>query len=175
MNRQLFLALGCAIVALLSSTTNVFPDNIGWSLIEGKIRKEFPEVQRITTSELADWLNDSRKEKPLLLDVRTKPEFEVSHLAGAIRVEPGADARSISIPTNRPIVTYCSVGYRSAAFAKKLSDIGYTNVANLKGSIFRWANENRPLVKTGKSTDKVHPYNGLWGLLLDKSHRAVVP
>jgi hypothetical protein len=90
-------------------------------------------------------------------------------------VEPGSGPAAISIPEDKPIVTYCSVGYRSAAFAKKLSEAGYRNGTNLEGSIFRWANENRPLVHDGQPTDKVHPYNRLWGILLDKSHRAILP
>ena len=130
-------------------------------------------MRRITTGELATALASDNK--PVLLDVRTKAEFEVSHLEGAIRAEPGSDAAAITIPKDQTIVTYCSVGYRSGAFAKKLSEAGYRNVTNLEGSIFRWANENRPLVHEGRPTDKVHPYNRLWGLLLDESHRAANP
>ena len=127
----------------------------------------------MTTGELAAAL--AGKNKPVLLDVRTKPECDVSHLEGAIRVEPGSDPAAISTPKDKAIVTYCSVGYRSAAFAKKLSEAGYRNVTNLEGSIFRWANEDRPLVHDGQPTDKVHPYNRFWGMLLDKSHRAANP
>ncbi|MEY2529462.1 MAG: hypothetical protein QOJ05_1552 [Verrucomicrobiota bacterium] len=141
--------------------------------MNAKIRADFPEVRRTTTSELAAAL--AGKNKPVLLDVRTRAEFDVSHLEGAIRVEPGSGPAAISFPKDKPIVTYCSVGYRSAAFAKKLSQAGYRNGTNLEGSIFRWANENRPLVRDGAPTDKVHPYNRIWGLLLDKSHRAVIP
>ncbi len=156
---------------ILSGTTATsYSQSIGWSLVEAKIRSDFPDVRRVTTSELATSLGD--KDKPTLLDVRTKAEFEVSHLAGAIRVEPGSDAAAVSIPKDKAVVTYCSVGYRSAAFAKKLNEAGYRNVTNLEGSIFRWANENRPLVRDGQPTDKVHPYNSVWGMLLDKSHRA---
>ncbi len=163
----------CMIVVTLAALTSpLFAQGIGWRLVNAKIRREFPDVARLQTSELADMLNNPREQKPLLLDVRTKAEFDVSHLAGATRVEPGSDASKLSLPKDTPIVTYCSVGYRSAAMAKKLRDAGYTHVRNLEGSIFRWANEDRPLVREGHPTDKVHPYNALWGMLLDKAHRA---
>ena len=42
--------------------------------------------------------------------------------------------------------------------------------SNLKGSIFKWANEGRPLVQDGKPTHQVHPYNKYWGRLLDQSY-----
>jgi len=151
----------------------VFSQNIGWSIVNMTIRGEFPEVPRIKTSELADWLKDEHRKKPLLFDVRTKAEFEVSHLAGAQRIEPGSEAKLVAVPGDSEIVTYCSVGYRSAAFAKRLRTAGFTHVSNLEGSIFQWANENRPLVDArNEPTNKVHPCNRLWGMLVEKSHRA---
>jgi rhodanese-related sulfurtransferase len=160
---------------LFATAVSSFAQSIGWSLVNSKIRQEFPDVPRISTNELAARLSNG-KERPVLLDVRTKAEFEVSHLSGAQRVEPGADPKTISIPKDKAVITYCSVGYRSAVFANKLRGAGYRHVENLEGSIFRWANENRPLVHDGgAATDKVHPYNGVWGMLLDKSHRAPNP
>ncbi|MDQ6911526.1 MAG: rhodanese-like domain-containing protein [Verrucomicrobiota bacterium] len=114
-------------------------------------------------------------EPPVLLDVRTKAEFAVSHIRGARQVEPGSNANAIGLPRDQPIVTYCSVGYRSGAFAKKLQDAGYKNVENMSGSIFEWANEGRPIERDGKRVEKVHPYNAKWGKLLKQSLRADVP
>jgi len=168
-----FLLFAVILLILGAISAALYSQRIGWRLINAKIRADFPEVRRITTGELAAALAGSKK--PVLLDVRTKAEFDVSHLEGAIRVEPGSDPAAISIPKDKAIVTYCSVGYRSAAFAKKLSEAGYRNVTNVEGSIFRWANENRPLVHDGQPADKVHPYNRLWGMLLDQSHRAANP
>ena len=148
---------------------------LGWALVNAKIRSEFPDVRRITTAELAAWINDAGRPAPRLLDVRTRAEFDVSHLRDAKHVEPDAAAAAVGGRKDQPIVTYCSVGYRSGAFAKKLGDAGYTNVTNLEGSIFRWANEGRALVASGLPTDKVHPYNRTWGLLLKRQHRAAVP
>jgi rhodanese-related sulfurtransferase len=155
-------------------TAALSAQGIGWRLIDAEIRHKFPDVPRISTSALAQWLADKKKAQPLLLDVRSAPEFEVSHLAGAIRVEPGADLAKLHLPNDKRIVTYCSVGYRSAALALRLHAAGYRNVENIEGSIFEWANENRPLVHDGKPTDRVHPYNAVWGMLLDKDRRARV-
>jgi len=166
--RFLFWAVILLILGAIGAAS--YSQRIGWRLINAKIHADFPEVRRMTTAELAAALVSDNK--PVLLDVRTKAEFDVSHLEGATRVEPGSDPVAISIPKDQPVVTYCSVGYRSAAFAKKLSEAGYRNVSNLEGSIFRWANENRPLVHDGQPTDRVHPYNRLWGILVDPSHRA---
>ncbi len=149
--------------------------NIEWALLNYKVRHDFPSVRRVSPDEVAAWLKNPQREQPVLLDVRTKPEFDVSHIEGARRVEPGANANSIDLPRDRPIVTYCSVGYRSGAFAKKLQDAGYKNVQNMSGSIFEWANEGHPIERDGKRVEKVHPYNAKWGKLLKPALRADVP
>lgn len=146
-----------------------------WPLVNAKIRHDFPNVKRITTRELAGWMNDPQRAAPLLLDVRTRAEYEVSHLQNGRRVEPDAVASIVTAPTDQPIVTYCSVGYRSGGFAEKLRAAGYTNVANLEGSIFRWANENRPVYRDDPQVQTVHPYDRIWGSLLQKKYRAKVP
>lgn len=169
---KLTLIAGVVLLLVVLATS---AHGFGWSLVNAKIRHDFPGVQRITTSELAAWLADSKRPAPLLLDVRTKPEFEVSHLKNAQRVAPDAPASAVQEAKDRPIVTYCSVGYRSGAFAKKLRTAGYTNVVNLQGSIFAWANEGRPVFRDGEKVTKVHPFNRIWGLLLNKEHRADVP
>ena len=110
-----------------------------WSLVNWKVRHDFPRVPRIETSELEKWLRDGRREKPVLLDVRTQAEYDVSHIQGAQRIEPGSDAGRLNASKTRPIVTYCSVGYRSAAVAQKLQEAGFTHVQNMAGSIFDWA------------------------------------
>ncbi len=165
-------ALLFVILFLLAVATPVFA--FGWSLVNAAIRREFADVPRITTAELAAWLADDRRPAPLLLDVRTHPEFAVSHLRNAQQVDPGAAASAVSVSKDRPIVTYCSVGYRSSKFAEKLRRAGYSKVQNLEGSIFMWANEGRPVFRGSERVEKVHPFNGTWGLLLEKKYRAPV-
>ncbi|MBA3272437.1 MAG: rhodanese-like domain-containing protein [Chthoniobacterales bacterium] len=147
----------------------------GWSIVDAKIRRDFLDVPRITTNTLQEWLADESRPAPLLLDVRTRAEYDVSHLKNAQHVEPVAPASTIRQPRDRPIVTYCSVGYRSGAFAQKLRAAGYTNVVNLEGSIFRWANEGRPVYRGATTVQEVHPYNRTWGLLLQRKYRASIP
>ena len=148
---------------------------LGWQALNVTIRHRFPDVSRIRTRELAAWLNESGRPPPRLLDVREPAEYQVSHLANAQQVEPGSDPATLALPRDQPIVTYCSVGYRSAAYAQKLRQAGFTNVRNLEGSIFEWANEDRPLVADGHPAEQVHPFNKTWGFLLRSARRAPVP
>lgn len=133
------------------------------------IEAAHPGVPWISTSQLSDAL--SREPAPVLLDVRTQAEFDVSHIAGARRVEPGSDGAGLDLPRDRPVVVYCSVGYRSARLGRSLLDQGYS-VRNLAGGVFQWVNEGRALVDDGGKTDLVHPYDATWGLLVEPAHRA---
>ena len=135
---------------------------VSWPAIKARIAKEFPDVQSLGTAELA-----KMEPKPVLLDVRTAAEFGVSRIAGAQRVDP--EAATVALPKDTQIVTYCSVGYRSAKFAQRLQAAGFTKVRNLDGSIFQWANEGRPLAG---GAGKVHPFNKKWGALLDAARRS---
>jgi rhodanese-related sulfurtransferase len=149
-------------------------ESLRWGMVKGRIRREFPQVQSITTEKLAAILADRNAAKPLLLDVRTAAEFQVSYLAGARRIGPGDRDVRMEAPKETPIVTYCSVGYRSARLAERLEAAGFTNVRNLEGSLFQWANEGRPIVSSAEHAGKVHPYNGWWGMLLNRDRRAKV-
>lgn len=145
--------------------------------VRALVRERFPRVRQVSTSELAAWLADPARAAPVLLDVRAATEFEVSHLRGARRVDPRCDAAELAsaLPPDRTVVVYCSVGYRSSECATRLLDAGFTDVANLDGSIFQWANEGRPVVRDGEVVQAVHPYDRAWGRLLRPELRASSP
>lgn len=149
---------------------------MSWKAVDRLIQSQFPQVEQISTDTLARWMS-APDIQPILLDVRTAQEYAVSHLPGAIRIDPDAPDLGLvdSLDASRPIVTYCSVGYRSSALAAKLAENGHTEIYNLKGSIFRWANEGRRVVRDGAPVRAVHPYDALWGKLLDTDLHANPP
>jgi len=164
------LALCRALLSLLRGRAGETGDLDHW---KNAVRAQFPDVPQITTRELGDWLAATNRPPPVLLDVRTPAEFRMSHLPGARRVDPGARLTAVSplLPTNRPVVVYCSVGWRSSELAHQLRQAGHTNVVNLEGSVFAWANEDRPLETEGHPASRVHPYNSTFGRLLRPDRR----
>ncbi len=138
-----------------------------WPEVKQGIRSEFPRVKHISVDDLDAWLT-SEEPPPLLIDVREEAEFRVSHLPGAVRVDPGDDPPALpeGIEKETPIVAYCSVGYRSSALVRSLTQLGYTDVSNLEGSIFEWANRGLPVVRDGRKVRQVHPYDDREGPLL---------
>jgi 3-mercaptopyruvate sulfurtransferase SseA len=98
-------------------------------------------------------------------------------LPGARWIDPKSRDRDIDlgIPKDAPIVAYCAVGYRSSGFAQRLEKLGYSDVQNLEGSIFKWANEGRPLACGEAPADTVHPYSNYWKRLVKPERRAALP
>lgn len=148
-----------------------------WAAVERLIDTNYGDVPRITTDSLAERLNGDEARRPILLDARSPEEYAVSHLPGARRVDPNAEAFPSldSLDRDAPVVVYCSVGYRSARVTHRLREAGFQNASNLRGSIFEWANEGRPVVRHGREVREVHPYNDTWGDLLDPDLRAYEP
>ena len=145
-------------------------DSSDWGVVTAGIRQRYPDVDTLTTGQLATWLAEADTVHPILLDVRQLDEYSVSHLAGA-KHSPAFTAAVVALAAaalDTPIVTYCSVGYRSAGVAQQLQEHGYTRVLNLRGSLFQWANEGRMMVDANGPARLVHPYGDPWSGLLDE-------
>lgn len=102
----------------------------------------------------------------LILDAREPEEFAVSHLQGARNCGFRDFEKSMldSLSRDRPVVVYCSIGYRSEKIARKIRKMGFRNVSNLYGSIFEWTNRGYPLVDAHeKPTARLHTFNRSWG------------
>jgi rhodanese-related sulfurtransferase len=139
---------------------------LAWDVVKGLVNRQFPDVHSISTNTLVKWLAGDMP-PPLLIDVRQREEYEVSHLPNAQHL-PTVDAvQQANISADEPLVLYCSVGYRSARVAQQLQDSGYKNVLNLEGSIFEWYNQGLPVVADGQPVRQVHPYSRTWGMLLE--------
>jgi rhodanese-related sulfurtransferase len=107
----------------------------------------------------------------VLLDTRERAEYDVSHIPGArwVGYDDFKTERLADLPKDTPLVTYCSVGYRSERIGDKLREAGFTNVHNLHGSIFKWVNEGYPLENAqGEPTDRVHGYSAKWSRWLKR-------
>lgn len=149
--------------------------SLAFSIIKRLISQKFESVTWLTTNELAQWLADPIKPQPLILDARSEVEYALSHLKQAKRIDPyHPNLDGLCEFKDKPIVVYCSVGYRSASVAQELGKAGFLHVYNLEGSIFQWANEDRPVFKNSSPTKLIHPYNSRWGRLLKPEYRALV-
>lgn len=140
--------------------------------IHEKIVKDYKQVEHIEAPQFAEM----DQTDVIIFDVREEKEFSVSHLDGAIQVDPDTspeefEGRFANQIDGKTLVFYCSVGRRSSKLLSEVSEVIEENNANdsynLIGGVFRWSNQERPLVNEAQSTAKVHPYNLYWGQLIE--------
>jgi rhodanese-related sulfurtransferase len=150
---------------------------IAFEVVRRMAARRFPEVHWIDPEGLATWQADASRARPVLLDARTADEYAVSHLRGALRMDPYRPLlRPLrGMPKDTAIVVYSSVGYRGARLAHWLGRQGYNNVTAMSGSIFEWANQGRPLERNGGPVTQVHPYDDSWKYLLSADYRIDAP
>ncbi len=165
---RLYLVLILFSIVLVAGCETDSSNN--WEWLSKKLRSKFPTVTQISTAELQKQLTAQDSARPLLIDRRDAEEYAVSHLPGAFFAAGEEDAMKIieKEGKGRPIVVYCAVGYRSSTLVRKLGEKGLTDVYNLEGSIFKWANEGRPLYRGDRQVHVVHPYNSKWIKFLDR-------
>ncbi len=156
--------------ALLLLLSGFFWSDPSWEQVNATIDRQYPSVKNIDIDSLRALLAEGNKSNKgnkgknfILLDVRDADEFAVSHLPNAVNIH---ETSKVNYPKDTPIVVYCSVGLRSADFAEKLGDLGFTEIMNLRGSIFAWGNKGYPLMRGSTTVHVVHPYNKRWGKLL---------
>ena len=113
------------------------------------------EIPKITVNELLE------KKEFILLDVRSKAEFEISHIEDAIWVSEKnwSLIKLKKLLYKQNIIVYCSVGFRSEKLARKLIKQGYSPVYNLYGGVFEWVNQGNPLQNTNGTTDRIHAFD----------------
>ena len=99
-------------------------------------------MEHVTAPQLADWIADPARPKPVLLDVREPWEFQTCHIAGALLVPMNTiPARQEELDPEAPIVCICHHGARSMQVAVFLERNGFTQVTNLTGGVHAWAQQ----------------------------------
>lgn len=97
-------------------------------------------MKQLTAPELAAWLADSSRPKPLLLDVRENWEFETCKIEGSTLIPMNTiPARIEELDDDAEIVCICHHGARSMSVAAFLERNGFSNLFNLTGGIHAWA------------------------------------
>lgn len=83
----------------------------------------------------------ARGEDYVLLDVREPDEVAMGRVPGAVAIARGVLEVAVEarVPRGRPVVVYCASGGRSALAADTLREMGYGDVASMRGGIRAWA------------------------------------
>lgn len=76
-------------------------------------------------------LGELYQQGAVILDVRTKGEYQSGHIKGSINIPVQVLQNSLSkLKKDKPIITCCASGMRSASAKSILKNSGYTDVHN---------------------------------------------
>lgn len=87
------------------------------------------------------------QQKPLLVDVRERPEFEGGHVPKVRLIEmPKLLDKQVTLPRDRQIILICRSGRRSTQVAYALQEDNYQHVFNLDGGMLAWKAAGLPVI-----------------------------
>ncbi|HEV7476087.1 MAG TPA: molybdopterin-synthase adenylyltransferase MoeB [Pyrinomonadaceae bacterium] len=103
-------------------------------------------LEEITATELSQRM--ARDQKPQVIDVREKFEYEIARIPGTKLIPLGqVVTRMNEIDPSRETVVHCKAGVRSAKAIEALKQAGFPGrLINLKGGITAWSDEVDPNV-----------------------------
>jgi rhodanese-related sulfurtransferase len=102
-------------------------------------------VDDVKPEELAALID--RGEAPAIVDVRTRAEFEQSHVPGAVNVPFTSllfGSPSLPFTPDEPIVVYCGHGPRARLAAAGLRRRGFRTIRLLAGHMSAWVRAGLP-------------------------------
>ncbi|MFZ5573179.1 MAG: rhodanese-like domain-containing protein [Thermodesulfobacteriota bacterium] len=103
--------------------------------------------REVSAEQAAEFIKTSR---PLVLDVRTPPEYALGHLPDSVHIplnQLEARHTELSAHKDKPVLIYCATGNRSTVAAKILIDKGFQDVSNMRQGIVDWSRKQYPVVK----------------------------
>lgn len=141
--------------------------------VEDEVARLF-DVDEVVHLDLEGLLDET---DTVLFDVRTAQEFDLGHLPGAVRVDPGMPTDAFLRAhgdriRGKTAIFYCTVGLRSSELAARVeanpSRVNSVGQYNLRGGTFRWVVSGHRLVK-GDQPGQLHVFDTDWGQLFARA------
>ncbi len=116
------------------------------AVVAYELRQRAHSAAAVSPTEAVRLMNDGA----LLVDVRNVNQFKDGHIAGARNV-PGDQiaegAKALEKLRDKTLITCCDSGVTSGAAARKLGELGFKQVYNLRGGLAAWRQDNLPVTK----------------------------
>jgi rhodanese-related sulfurtransferase len=121
-------------------------------------------VKNLSANEIMD-ADGLPKERFVLVDVRSHGERLVSKIPRSLSWDEFRSGVQTKDFTNKTVVFYCTIGYRSSVLAQRLADDRFQS-ANLRGGLLRWIHEGGAITdRFNQATKTVHVYGSKWNIL----------
>jgi rhodanese-related sulfurtransferase len=119
-------------------------------------KKDFPDITDISADK-ARAMN--AREQIVFIDTRQEAEQVVSMIPNAVTEK--VFLADPSIIRGKTAVAYCTIGFRSGVFAKKMAG-RKIRISNLSGGILAWVLSGGKVYDAGRETKRIHVYGKDW-------------
>jgi len=130
--------------------TDILSDHKGFPKLESAVDQYLMSIPSgyYTIGKVEELKSLMANRQPLLVDVREPSEYRSGHIPGATNIPLRMLARNLSkIPSDRPVVLYCSTGYRSSMGVMTLHLLNYDNVQGFPPSFAGWKASGEAIAK----------------------------
>ncbi len=98
---------------------------------------------------VAEFQAKTQEADVVILDVRTKSEFNEGHIANSINIDFESDTflnEILKLDKSKTYAVYCRSGNRSGKAVATMSNEQFISLYNLNGGVIDWAGAGYPLV-----------------------------
>ena len=135
------LSSGCKATARISEKVS----SVSGEVQEENEDNEIAEIKPINPEEVYEIIKND--EDYLIVDVRTKEEYNSGHLEGALLLPvQELEERLGELPMDKPIIVYCRSGNRSRTAAEILVNNGFKQIYDM-GGISDWTARGYPVIE----------------------------
>ena len=98
-------------------------------------------AEKFKNVSLAEFEKLRKNTNNIVLDVRSKKEFDAGHVPGATNIDVNAadfDQRVAKLDRKKTYLVHCAAGVRSVKAANKMAELNFTNLINFGGGYRAW-------------------------------------
>jgi rhodanese-related sulfurtransferase len=107
------------------------------------------KVQNVKADEF-DTKRKADTNSTVVLDVRTKEEYQKGHIPGSVLIDFTAEdfeQKVAKLDKDKTYLVHCASGGRSARACKKMEQLGFIKLYNLEGGMAAWEKAGKPVEK----------------------------
>lgn len=101
-------------------------------------------IKQLNVTEFESIRNNADNSNVVVLDVRTKEEFDEGAIPNALLIDvndPSFSTETAMLDQDKKYLVYCRSGMRSMKACSYLESIGFKDLSNLVGGYIAWSNE----------------------------------
>lgn len=111
------------------------------------------KIKTISATEFSKSIN--AEANPQIIDVRTPDEYATGFIKNATNIDWLGDTfetEAKSLDKKKTVYVYCKSGNRSGKAVKKLEELGFSKIIELKGGISEWSSSYPISAKTSTNS-----------------------